>query len=99
MKLQFTLFAVNKKYKPISIVIEAKSLEDYENNKIYYQTKAIANICHNRQTTWKALKEYTYTTFKVREYDIKKIQERKKQKTKEKTIEKLYKKYQKRLDK
>ena len=99
MRLQVTLFAKNGKYKPISTVIEIKDFEDYENNKIYYQTKAIANICHNRHTTWQQLKSDTFTIVKVREYNIQKIKEDKKKTEKEKLIEKLHKKYKKGIDK
>lgn len=73
MKLQITLFATNGKYKPISTIIEVESIEDYKKNKNKYQTKAIANICHNRKTDWNTLKRQTYTTVKVREYNLDKI--------------------------
>lgn len=95
MKLQVTLFATNGKYRPISTIIEVESMQEYENNKTKYQTKAIANICHNRKTTWHKLKSDSYTSVKVREYNLEKIE----QKTKTKLIEKLYKNYQKSIDK
>ena len=99
MKLQVTLFATNGKYRPISTIIEVESIEDYVKYKKVYQTKAITNICHNRRTTWKDLKEQSYTTIKVREYDLEKIEKEKNQKTKEEIIEKLYQNYKNRLDK
>lgn len=99
MKLQVTLFATNGKFRPISTIIEVESIEDYKQNKVKYQTKAIMNICHNRKTTWKDLKEQSYTTIKVREYDLEKIEKEKNQKTKQKIIEKLYQNYKNRLDK
>lgn len=73
MKLQVTLFATNGKYRPISTIINVESMEDYEQNKRKYQEKAILNICHNRRTTWKELKQDSYTKIKVREYDKEKI--------------------------
>ena len=95
MKLQFTLFATNGKYKPISTIIEVENMQDYEENKSKYKTKAIINICHNRKTTWKDLKEQTYTSVKVREYNQEKIN----QQTKAKIIKKLYENYKKSIDK
>ena len=73
MKLQVTLFATNGKYKPMSTLINVESIEDYEQNKRKYQEKAILNICHNRHTTWKELKQDSYTKIKVREYDKEKL--------------------------
>ena len=99
MKLQVTLFATNGKYKPISTIIEVESMQEYESNKSKYQTKAIANICHNRKTTWSKLKSDSYTSVKVREYDLDKIEQENNQKAKTKLIEKLYQNYQNRLDK
>jgi len=95
MKLQITLFAINGKYRPISTIIEVESMQDYETNKAKYNTKAILNICHNRKTTWSVLKRQTYTSIKVREYDIEKIN----QQTKINLIKKLHENYQKRVDK
>ena len=91
MKLQVTLFATNGKYKPMSTIIDVESMQDYVNNKSKYQKKAIENICHNRRTTWDALKMNTYTSLKVREYDQEKIN----QQTKVRLIEKLYENYKK----
>ena len=91
MKLQFTLFATNGKYRPISTIIEVESMQDYVNNKNKYQKKAIENICHNRKTTWYNLKQDSYTNVKVREYNEEKIA----QQTKAKIIEKLYENYKK----
>ena len=89
MKLQFTLFATNGKYRPISTIIEVENMQDYVNNKNKYQKKAIENICHNRKTTWYNLKQDSYTSVKVREYNEEKIA----QQTKAKIIEKLYQNY------
>ena len=73
MKLQVTLFATNGKYRPISTLINVESMEDYNEHKREYQSKAILNICHNRKTTWKELQKDSYTKIKVREYDKDKI--------------------------
>lgn len=95
MKLQMTLFATNKKYRPISTIIEIENMEEYKQNKAKYQKKAIENICHNRKTTWKDLKEQSYTTVKVREYNLEKISKRQKIEL----FKQLYENYKKRLDK
>lgn len=94
MNLQVTLFATNGKYRPISTVIRVENLKDYVNNKAKYQKKAIENICHNRKTDWNTLKRQSYTTVKVREYNIEKIN----QQTKANLIKKLYENYQKKVD-
>jgi hypothetical protein len=73
MKLQFTLFATNGLYRPISTIIDVDNMQDYKEHKTIYQKKAIENICHNRRTDWETLKRQTYTSVKVREYDIEKI--------------------------
>lgn len=95
MKLQVTLFAANGKYRPISTIIEVKSMKEYQENKAKYQRKAIENICHNRRTTWQELKDDSYTKLKVREYDLKKISQREKIEL----LKNLYENYKKRLDK
>ena len=89
MKLQVTLFATNGKYKPMSTLIEVESMEDYEQNKRKYQEKAILNICHTRRTSWRELKEDSYTKIKVREYDKDKINAR----AKRELIKRLYTEY------
>lgn len=94
MKLQFTLFATNGKYRPISTIINVESMEDYKKNKSKYQKTAIENICHNRKTDWETLKKQTYTMVKTREYNVEQIKEQ----NKIDLIKKMYKKYQKSID-
>lgn len=89
MKLQVTLFATNGKYRPISTIINVENMKDYEENKAKYQEKAILNICHNRRTTWKELKDDSYTGIKVREYDKEKINA----KAKRELLKRLYENY------
>lgn len=89
MKLQVTLFATNGEYKPISTLIDVESMKDYEENKRKYQEKAILNICHNRRTTWKDLKQDSYTKIKIREYDKDKINA----KAKRELLKRLYENY------
>lgn len=95
MKLQFTLFAKNGQYRPISTIINVESMQDYKKNKATYQKKAIENICHNRRTTWKDLQEQTYTTVKVREYNINKMSNSQKREL----LKRLCENYQKSIDK
>ena len=40
MKLQVTLFDKNKKYKPMSTIVEIESMEYYEQNKGEVQKRA-----------------------------------------------------------
>jgi hypothetical protein len=91
MQIQITLFATNGKYRPISTILEIESMKEYCRHKALYQKKAILNICRTRKTTWKILQSYSYTSFKVREYNPEKIAQ-------EKRIEKLYKKFKKSVD-
>ena len=50
MKLQVTLFDKNKKYKPMSTIVEIESMEYYEQNKGEVQKRALLNIAHQRKT-------------------------------------------------
>lgn len=79
MKLQVTLFDKNKKYRPISTIVQIESMQYYESHKAEVQKQAILNIMHQRRTTWTELKAQGYTGVKVREYDIEKIKEQKEQ--------------------
>ena len=79
IKLQVTLFDKNKKYRPISTLVNVESVEYYEQHKAEVQTKAILNICHNRKTTWDTLKRQGYTQVKTREYNKEEIEQQKEQ--------------------
>lgn len=70
MKLQVTLFDENKKYKPVSTIVEIENMEYYETHKREVQTKAIGNICHIRRWTYAEMKKLGYTQLKVRDYEL-----------------------------
>ena len=74
MKLQVTLFQKEGKYKPMSTVLEVKSMEYYKTHKKEVQRKALENIGHQRYLTVQEIIQRGYTQVKVREYDIDKIQ-------------------------
>ena len=78
MKLQYTLFCTNGKYRPISTVIEVKSMADYRKHKIDYNKKAILNILHNKKMTFYNLKQYQYNNYKIREYKTEEEKEKEK---------------------
>ena len=68
LKMQITLFDKENKYKPISTLIEVKSVEDYNTNKKDYQRKAVAKIAAKRYLTIKELQQQGYTQLKARPY-------------------------------
>lgn len=74
MTLQYTLISTTGKYRPVSTLIEVPSMEDYKQNKREWNARAIKRILakHYADTSW--LKEYGYTTYKVREYNKEKIE-------------------------
>lgn len=76
MKIQMTLFCTTGKYKPISTLVEAESLEEFKANFAKYKKKALSNICAQRYKDGKNLLDSGYTQMKWRIYDK---EERKKQ--------------------
>ena len=76
MKIQMTLFCTNGKYKPISTLVEAESLEEFNANFTKYKKQALSNICAQRYKDGKNLFDSGYTQMKWRIYDK---EERKKQ--------------------
>lgn len=74
IQLQFTLFCTSGKYKPMSTLLNADSVADYNNNKAEMQKRAIQKICTQRGMTARDLKKNDYTKIKVRIYDKEKIQ-------------------------
>lgn len=63
MKYQVTFYSEN--YKPVACIVESPSrLEIFGKGKPYKE--AIKKICLKRSWTYKEMKEYGYTTFKVR---------------------------------
>lgn len=78
LKMQITLFDKENKYKPLTTLIDVKDLEDYKNNKQYYNKKAIQNISVKRYLTPSELKKLGFTLLKAREYTPERIEKDKK---------------------
>lgn len=89
MKLQVTLFDKNKKYKPMSTIVEIESMEYYKENKREVQQRAILNIAHQRKTLPQDIIKQGFTQVKVREYDIEKIKEQQEYQHKVNLIKKM----------
>ncbi len=79
MKLQFTLFDRNGKYKPISTLIDIEDMKDFENNKKKYIQKAILKIRKQKgDIELKTLLQQGYVNYKVREYNKEEIEKQNK---------------------
>lgn len=89
MKLQVTLFDKNKKYKPMSTIVEIESMEYYEQNKGEVQKRALLNIAHQRRTLPQEIMKQGFTQIKVREYNIEKIKEQQEYKHRLNLIKKI----------
>ena len=68
--LQFTLFDVNGKYKPISTLVKVESIKWFREHEQETKTKAIQQICNQRRLTGKELAKLGYTKLKVRNYSL-----------------------------
>lgn len=73
--IQYTMYSTTGKYRPISTLIQVPSMEDYEANKSEWNKRAIKRILAKRYVGPAWLKENGYTTYRVREYDKKKIEQ------------------------
>ena len=73
MKLQVTLFDINKKLKPIACVLEVESLEYARENLLEIKKKAYNKIGAKRYLTASDLFDKGYQKMKMREYDPEKI--------------------------
>ena len=81
--IQITLFDKNRKYKPISTLIEVASVQEYKEHSAEYKRKAIQKICNQRYLTGKELIDLGYTEIKVRNYTLwKQLQEKKRKEEK-----------------
>ena len=78
IKMQVTLFDRENKYKPISTLIEVKSIEEYNNNKKEYHQKAVQKIAAKRYLSIAELKNQGYTSLKAREYTAERLERDKK---------------------
>ena len=68
--LQFTLFDVNGRYKPISTLIKVESLKWFKEHQEEVKIKAIQQICNQRRLSGKELAKLGYTKLKVRNYTL-----------------------------
>lgn len=68
--LQFTLFDINGKYKPISTLVKVESVRWFREHEQEVKTKAIQQICNQRRLSGKELAKLGYTRLKVRNYDL-----------------------------
>lgn len=68
--LQFTLFDVNGKYKPISTLVKVESVKWFREHEQEIKIKAIQQICNQRRLSGKELAKLGYTKLKVRNYDL-----------------------------
>lgn len=82
--LQFTLFDINGKYKPISTLVKVESVRWFREHEQEIKTKAIQQICNQRRLSGKELAKLGYVRLKVRNYNLflksrQKIKEQKEQ--------------------
>lgn len=68
--LQFTLFDITGKYRPISTLVKVESLKWFREHEQEIKIKAIQQICNQRRLSGKELAKLGYTRLKVRNYDL-----------------------------
>lgn len=68
--LQFTLFDINGRYKPISTLVKVESIKWFKEHQEEVKIKAIQQICNQRRLTGKELAKLGYTRLKVRNYTL-----------------------------
>ena len=68
--LQFTLFDINGKYKPISTLVKVENIKWFKEHQEEIKTKAIQQICNQKRLTGKELAKLGYTRLKVRNYTL-----------------------------
>lgn len=75
MKIQVTLFDVNKKYKPIACVLEVESLESAKANLKEIKKQAYNKIASKRYLTATEIFDRGYQMMKMREYNPEKTKQ------------------------
>lgn len=75
MKIQVTLFDVNKKYKPIACVLEVESLESAKANIKEIKKQAYNKIAGKKYMTATELFDNGYQIMKMREYNPEKTKQ------------------------
>lgn len=78
VQIQVTLFDKQGRYRPVSTLVNVDNVEYFNQHREKIKTKAVTKICVQRSWTKRELKEYGYTTCKVRVYDKEKIEAEKK---------------------
>lgn len=68
--LQFTLFDVTGKHKPISTLVQVESIRWFKEHQEEVKKEAIQKICNQRRLTGKELAKLGYTRLKIRNYDL-----------------------------
>ena len=68
--LQFTLFDINGKYKPISTLVKVESVKWFREHEKEVKIKAIQQICNQRGLSGKELAKLGYIKLKIRNYDL-----------------------------
>jgi len=79
IQYQVTLFDKQQRYKPVSTLISVESEEYFSTHRDEIKRKAVNMICQKRYWTARELKEYGYTTCKIRLYDKEKIEKENKE--------------------
>lgn len=69
MKIQVTLFCNNGKYRPLSTLIEAPTVEEFKANFDEYKRQAILKIANQRYRDGLSLFKSGYTIIKWRIYN------------------------------
>lgn len=73
IQIQVTLFDKQNRYKPVSALVNIPNISFYKEHSQEVKNQGIIKICQKRYWTTKDLKEFGYTTCKVRVYDKEKI--------------------------
>lgn len=73
MKLQVTLFDKNKKFRPLSTLIDIPNMDYVESHRKEIINKAYQQIASKKYVVSSQLYDDGYTLVKMREYDQKKI--------------------------
>ena len=79
VQFQITLFDKQGRYKPVSTIIDVESIAYFNTHKAEIKKKAVNKICQKRYWTARELKEYGYTTCKIRLYDKEQIEQENKE--------------------
>jgi hypothetical protein len=68
--LQFTLFDVTGKYKPISTLVKVESMKWFREHYEEVKQNALQKICNQRRISGRELAKLGYSKLKIRNYDL-----------------------------